>query len=119
MTESVLVDEATLRHVFDGQPRRELRLVDVLAGGREALVAANRDWGLTLSGDAIDYLVDYSREVNRNPTDAKMMMFAQVNSEHCRHHIFHAEFTVQRETKPHSLFQMIKRTFAASQQGVL
>src|SRR3546814_3518113 len=93
--------------------------LDVLAGGREALVAANRDWGLALSGDEIDYLVDYSREVNRNPTDAELMMFAQVNSEHCRHKIFNAEFTVDGETQPHSLFQMIKMTYAASPQGVL
>ncbi|WP_026352924.1 phosphoribosylformylglycinamidine synthase [Solimonas variicoloris] len=119
MTESVLVDEAGLHHVFDGQPRRGLRTVDVLAGGRAALVAANRDWGLALSDEEIDYLVAYCREAGRNPTDAELMMFAQVNSEHCRHKIFNAEFTVDGQTQPHSLFQMIKMTYAAAPEGVL
>ncbi|NGY06707.1 phosphoribosylformylglycinamidine synthase [Solimonas terrae] len=119
MTESVLRDELALRHVFDGQTRRALRTVDVQTGGRDALVAANRDWGLALSDDEIDYLVDYSREAGRNLSDAELMMFAQVNSEHCRHKIFNAEFTVDGETQPHSLFQMIKMTYAAAPQGVL
>ncbi|NKF23894.1 phosphoribosylformylglycinamidine synthase [Solimonas marina] len=119
MTESVLASVDALQHVFDGQPRRALRTVDVLGGGRDALAAANRDWGLALSGDEIDYLVDYSREASRNPTDAELMMFAQVNSEHCRHKIFNAEFTVDGEAQPHSLFQMIKMTYAAAPEGVL
>jgi len=119
MTESVLRDEAALRHVFDGQPRRALRTVDVLNGGRDALIAANRDWGLALSEDEIDYLVNYYTGAGRNPTDAELMMFAQVNSEHCRHKIFNAEFTVDGETQPHSLFQMIKLTHAAAPEGVL
>ncbi|WP_028080408.1 phosphoribosylformylglycinamidine synthase [Solimonas soli] len=119
MTESVLRDEAALRHVFDGQPRRALRTVDVLAGGRAALLAANRDWGLALSEDEIDYLAAYYSGAGKNPTDAELMMFAQVNSEHCRHKIFNAEFTVDGETQPHSLFQMIKMSYAAAPDGVL
>ncbi|MFT4047547.1 MAG: phosphoribosylformylglycinamidine synthase [Solimonas sp.] len=119
MTESVLRDASALRHVFDGQPRRALRTVDVLVGGRAALVAANRDWGLALSDDEIDYLVSHYSGAGKNPTDAELMMFAQVNSEHCRHKIFNAEFTIDGEPQPHSLFQMIKMTYAAAPEGVL
>ncbi|MGH8445947.1 MAG: phosphoribosylformylglycinamidine synthase, partial [Solimonas sp.] len=119
MTESVLADENALRHVFDGQARRELRSVDVLAGGRAALAATNREWGLALSDDEIDYLVGYYSGAGKNPTDAELMMFAQVNSEHCRHKIFNAEFTIDGEVQPHSPFQMIKMTYAAAPEGVL
>ncbi|MFA5939027.1 MAG: phosphoribosylformylglycinamidine synthase [Sinimarinibacterium sp.] len=119
MMESVLTGLDLLQHVFDAQPRRGLRTVDVLHGGAQALIAANRDWGLALSDDEIDYLVRHYREVGKNPTDAELMMFAQVNSEHCRHKIFNAEFTVDGQPQPHSLFQMIRMTHAASPQGVL
>ncbi|MEQ1440214.1 phosphoribosylformylglycinamidine synthase [Fontimonas sp. SYSU GA230001] len=119
MMESVLVSVDQLQHVFDAQPRRGLRTVDVLVGGAQALTAANRDWGLALSDDEIDYLVHHYRDAGKNPTDAELMMFAQVNSEHCRHKIFNAEFTVDGQVQPHSLFQMIRMTHAASPQGVL
>ena len=119
MMESVLTDAAGLQHVFDAQPRRALRRVDVLAGGEAALIAANRDWGLALSGDEIAYLAAHYRKAGQNPSDAELMMFAQVNSEHCRHKIFNAEFTVDGEPQAHSLFQMIKLTYAARPQGVL
>ncbi|MES0872974.1 phosphoribosylformylglycinamidine synthase [Sinimarinibacterium thermocellulolyticum] len=119
MMESVLTRASDLQHVFDQQPRRGLRRVDVLGGGAAALVAANRDWGLALSDEEIAYLVQHYRAAGRNPTDAELMMFAQVNSEHCRHKIFNAEFTVDGETQPHSLFGMIRMTYAATPQGVL
>jgi phosphoribosylformylglycinamidine synthase len=119
MMESVLTDVQQLQHVFDPQPRRSLRTVDVLGGGREALIAANRDWGLALSDDEMTYLAEHYRSAGKNPTDAELMMFAQVNSEHCRHKIFNAEFTVDGQTQPDSLFQMIKMTHAAAPQGVL
>jgi len=119
MMESVLADEAALAQVFDAQPRRALRSVDVLGGGRDALSAANADWGLALSSDEIDYLTEYAQQAGRNLTDAELMMFAQVNSEHCRHKIFNAEFTVDGETQPHSLFDMIRLTFKATPEGVL
>jgi phosphoribosylformylglycinamidine synthase len=119
MMESVLTTAADLQHVFDRQPRRGLRRVDVLAGGVDALVAANRDWGLALSDDEIAYLAQHYASAGRNPTDAELMMFAQVNSEHCRHKIFNAEFSVDGETQPHSLFGMIRLTHAATPQGVL
>ncbi|HEY0975743.1 MAG TPA: phosphoribosylformylglycinamidine synthase [Solimonas sp.] len=119
MMESVLAGAGALPHVFDAQPRRALRRVDVLTGGEAALVNANREWGLALSDEEIRYLVEHYRKAGQNPSDAELMMFAQVNSEHCRHKIFNAEFTVDGETQPHSLFQMIKMTYAASPQGVL
>lgn len=119
MTESVLTAVADLQHVFTTGARRSLRTVDVLAGGREALVNANRDWGLALSADEIDYLVAHYTGAGKNPTDAELMMFAQVNSEHCRHKIFNAEFTVDGAVQPDSLFGMIKLTYKASPEGVL
>ncbi|MGH8460111.1 MAG: phosphoribosylformylglycinamidine synthase, partial [Stenotrophobium sp.] len=119
MMESVLADESTLRHVFDVQPRRTLRTVDVLAGGKGALEAANKDWGLALSADEMAYLVEHYTRSGKNPTDAELMMFAQVNSEHCRHKIFNAEFTVDGAVQPLSLFQMIKESYKASPGGVL
>nr|MDH4459144.1 phosphoribosylformylglycinamidine synthase [Nevskia sp.] len=119
MTESVLTAVADLQHVFATGTRRSLRSVDVLAGGREALVNANRDWGLALSSDEIDYLVAHYTGAAKNPTDAELMMFAQVNSEHCRHKIFNAEFTVDGAVQPDSLFGMIKLTYKASPEGVL
>ncbi|GAC1628770.1 MAG: phosphoribosylformylglycinamidine synthase [Nevskia sp.] len=119
MTESVLSDAAGLQHVFAQQAARPLRTVDLVGRGKVALLAANRDWGLALSADEIDYLADHYAGAGRNPTDAELMMFAQVNSEHCRHKIFNAEFTVDGVVQPHSLFGMIKLTYEASPQGVL
>ncbi len=119
MMESVLTRADDLQHVFDAQPQRGLRSVDVLGGGAAALVTANREWGLALSDDEVEYLASHFVSAGRNPTDAELMMFAQVNSEHCRHKIFNAEFTVDGATQPHSLFQMIRMTHAASPEGVL
>ncbi len=119
MVESVLTDEAHLQRVFATPPRRPLRSVDVIGQGIAALVAANADWGLALSAEEIEYLSAHYQQAGKNPTDAELMMFAQVNSEHCRHKIFNAEFTVDGERQPHSLFGMIRLTHAASPQGVL
>ena len=119
MTESVLADAAGLAHVFDAPARRGLRRVDVLKGGRAALEAANRDWGLALSGEEMDYLARHFAQARRNPTDAELMMFAQINSEHCRHKIFNAEFTLDGERQPRSLFEMIKQSHQAAPGGVL
>jgi len=119
MMESVLTDLSALQHLFDVPPPRPLRQVPLAAGGREALVKANVEWGLALSDDEIDYLVAHYQSAGRDPTDAELMMFGQVNSEHCRHKIFNAEFTVDGEVQPHSLFQMIRMTHAASPEGVL
>ncbi|MBL6750879.1 MAG: phosphoribosylformylglycinamidine synthase [Nevskia sp.] len=119
MTESLLADAAGLQGLFDHPPARPLRSVDLLGGGRGALAAANRDWGLALSADEIDYLAEHFGAAGRNPTDAELMMFAQINSEHCRHKIFNAQFTVDGQPQPQSLFEMIKCSHAASPAGVL
>jgi phosphoribosylformylglycinamidine synthase len=119
MMESVLAEPAALQQVFDVPQRRPLRSVDVLTQGAAALQSANAEWGLALSADEIDYLARHYVDVGKNPTDAELMMFAQVNSEHCRHKIFNAEFTVDGEVQPHSLFGMIRMTHAATPEGVL
>ncbi|MGQ0700184.1 MAG: phosphoribosylformylglycinamidine synthase [Panacagrimonas sp.] len=119
MMESLLNSETELAHVFDTQPPRPLRRVPVLKGGRAALVKANRQWGLALSEEEIDYLVQHATNSKLDPSDAELMMFAQVNSEHCRHKIFNAEFTVDGAVQPLSLFQMIQESYKASPAGVL
>jgi len=119
MTESVLSDAGALAHVFDAPRRRGLREVDVLQGGQAALEAANRDWGLALSAVEMDYLAKHYAQAGRNPTDAELMMFAQINSEHCRHKIFNAEFTLEGEKQARSLFEMIKESHRAAPGGVL
>ncbi|MDP3857894.1 MAG: phosphoribosylformylglycinamidine synthase [Stagnimonas sp.] len=119
MMESVLSEADQLSGVFAVGAARPLRTVDVLGGGVAALEAANKDWGLALSAEEIAYLVDYASKAGKNLSDAELMMFAQVNSEHCRHKIFNAEFTVDGETAALSLFQMIKESYKASPAGVL
>ncbi|MEQ8991239.1 MAG: phosphoribosylformylglycinamidine synthase [Pseudomonadales bacterium] len=109
MTQQV-IDEAALAGIFDVAEPRPLRRLPVLAGGRTALVAANGELGLALSDDEIDYLLDAYRELGRDPTDVELMMFAQANSEHCRHKIFNATWVVDGERQPQSLFEMIKNT---------
>ncbi|MBV9890364.1 MAG: phosphoribosylformylglycinamidine synthase, partial [Rhizobacter sp.] len=116
MTESVFFDRQDARHLFDEQPERPLVAIDVLDGGRVALEAANRDFGLALSADEIDYLLDAFRALGRNPSDVELMMFAQANSEHCRHKIFNAAFTIDGEPQPRSMFQMIRNTEQRSPQ---
>jgi len=110
MTECVFFDPEDARHLFDEQPARPSVAIDVLGGGRGALVAANRDFGLALSADEIDYLLDAFVALGRNPSDVELMMFAQANSEHCRHKIFNATFTIDGEAQPLSMFQMIRNT---------
>jgi len=119
MTESVLdgVDaaEALFRH-YAPQP---LATVDVVGKGRAALVAANGEMGLALSDDEIDYLVENFSRIGRNPTDVELMMFAQANSEHCRHKIFNADWIVDGARQPHTLFGMIRETHKVSPHGTV
>jgi len=119
MTESVLesVDaaEALFRH-YAPQP---LETVDVVGQGRTALAAANGAMGLALSEDEIDYLVDAFTKAGRNPTDVELMMFAQANSEHCRHKIFNAEWVIDGAKQPHSLFGMIRESHKVSPGGTV
>ncbi|CAG0961099.1 partial Phosphoribosylformylglycinamidine synthase, partial [Rhodocyclaceae bacterium] len=119
MTESVLeafdVAEALFRH-YAPQP---LATVDVIGKGRAALAAANGEMGLALSEDEIDYLVDAFTKAGRNPTDVELMMFAQANSEHCRHKIFNADWVIDGETQAHSLFGMIRESHKVSPHGTV
>src|SRR6266851_5533891 len=119
MTESIWIDSIDPKGLFHGAAARPLRMVNLGADGHAALARANRDWGLALSSDEIDYLVAAFRRLNRDPTDVELMMFAQANSEHCRHKIFNAEFIVDGLRKPMSLFAMIRATYARNSAGVL
>ncbi|CAN5141576.1 phosphoribosylformylglycinamidine synthase [soil metagenome] len=116
MTECVLVRREDAAHLFDEQPGKAMEHVDVLGRGRAALVAANTEFGLALSDDEIDYLVAAFVKLERNPTDVELMMFAQANSEHCRHKIFNAEFTIDGEAQERSMFGMIRNTHALAPQ---
>lgn len=116
MTESVLPAREDARRLFDEQPAQPLKHVDVLGQGRAALEAANRDFGLALSDDEIDYLERSFKDLNRNPSDVELMMFAQANSEHCRHKIFNADFTIDGQRQEKSMFGMIRNTHQLAPQ---
>ncbi|MGQ9661243.1 MAG: phosphoribosylformylglycinamidine synthase [Kiritimatiellia bacterium] len=116
MTEGVYTNLADLFHRVDPAP---LVTIDALAKGPEALREANRNMGLALSEEEIAYLYRSYREAGRNPTDAELMMFGQVNSEHCRHKIFNAEWIVDGERAERSLFGMIRHTHERHPEGVL
>jgi phosphoribosylformylglycinamidine synthase len=119
MTQTVFrrFDEAEA--LFQHAEPAPYQTVDVLAGGRDALVRADRELGLALAADEIDYLVENFRALDRDPSDIELMMFAQANSEHCRHKIFNADYSVDGVAQQRSLFQMIRNTHAISPDGVL
>ncbi|HLL56238.1 MAG TPA: phosphoribosylformylglycinamidine synthase [Myxococcaceae bacterium] len=119
MTQVVLgrLEDASV--LFSEHAPRPLTTVDVLGRGREGLAEANVALGLALADDEIDYLVKRFLELGRNPTDVELMMFAQANSEHCRHKIFNASWTIDGEPRERSLFQAIKNTHAKNPGGVL
>jgi len=110
MTESVLHQRDQARHLFDEQTGQPMAHVDVLGQGRVALESANVTFGLALSDDEIEYLVKAFTGLQRNPTDVELMMFAQANSEHCRHKIFNAQFTIDGQAQDLSMFGMIRNT---------
>ena len=112
MTESVAFERAAAARLFEQREAEPLRTVDVQGRGRAALVEADREFGLALSEDEIDYLVAAFGRLGRNPSDVELMMFAQANSEHCRHKIFNAQFTIDGVAQEHSMFQMIRHTHA-------
>ncbi|AVO39917.1 phosphoribosylformylglycinamidine synthase [Simplicispira suum] len=116
MTESWFTDVEAARALFTELPAQPMALVDVLAGGRAALETANTQWGLALAADEIDYLVQAFTSLGRNPTDVELMMFAQANSEHCRHKIFNAQFTIDGAPQDLTLFGMIRHTHKTSPQ---
>ena len=119
MTETVLSSLKQASAIFDHHPPRPLGIADLSANPRAALEKANRELGLALSASEIDYLIAAYQQLGRNPTDAELMMFAQANSEHCRHKIFNASWTLDGEPRERSLFAMIRNTHAHNPQGVL
>ena len=116
MTEAVLQADADVAQLFVAGEPRPLRLVSRSVA---ALTSANGELGLALSADEIQYLHESFARLGRDPTDVELMMFAQANSEHCRHKIFNAEFNVDGVPQPKSLFAMIRNTHAHAPQGVI
>ena len=119
MTEMVFDSFDAADKLFQHIEPQALASVDVLAGGKAALQRANSDLGLALSPDEIDYLQENFQRIGRNPTDVELMMFAQANSEHCRHKIFNADFIIDGKPQEKSLFGLIKDTHKASPEGTL
>ena len=118
MTEAVLSAPEQAQSLFAREAPRPLRRVS-LAEGRDALLRADAELGLALSADEIDYLLAAYRKLGRDPSDVELMMFAQANSEHCRHKIFNADWIIDGERQPKSLFAMIRNTHARAPEGVL
>jgi phosphoribosylformylglycinamidine synthase len=116
MTESVWPDQDDAKRLFDGVAGNPMVLIDVQTQGAAALSQANRELGLALSDDEIDYLLKAFQALKRNPSDVELMMFAQANSEHCRHKIFNAQFVIDGVEQPHSMFQMIRHTHERAPQ---
>ena len=119
MVEAVLPSLDSAQCLFEQHAPEHQTYVDILAGGCDALVAANTELGLALADDEIDYLVESFTGLQRNPTDVELMMFAQANSEHCRHKIFNASWTLNGEDQELSLFKMIKNTHQLGGENVL
>ncbi|GAA6153003.1 phosphoribosylformylglycinamidine synthase [Pseudoteredinibacter isoporae] len=119
MVETVFPDSEQASALFRHETPKPSSDVDILGGGRPALEKANVTLGLALADDEIDYLVDSFKELNRNPVDVELMMFAQANSEHCRHKIFNASWTIDGEEQDLSLFKMIKNTYERGGDNVL
>ncbi|MBL1142817.1 MAG: phosphoribosylformylglycinamidine synthase [Proteobacteria bacterium] len=119
MTDVVIHEEDEAKALFSTAEPAVLEHVDILSGGKPALEKANSKMGLALSTEEIDYLFTNFEKLNRNPTDVELMMFAQANSEHCRHKIFNAEFTIDDVKQEHSLFDMIRQTHQENPGNVL
>lgn len=119
MTQAVMTDIAATSVLFRTAQPKPVLSVDLIERGREALVEANSNLGLALAEDEIDYLLNSFTTLKRNPNDVELMMFAQANSEHCRHKIFNASWEIDGEEKANSLFSMIRNTHACSPQNVL
>lgn len=119
MTESVVARDFPAENLFVELEGRPMATVALVEEGRPALERANVEMGLALSPDEIDYLTDTFTKIGRNPTDVELMMFAQANSEHCRHKIFNARWTVDGEEREETLFGMIRRTHKMAPQGTI
>ncbi|RJG40255.1 phosphoribosylformylglycinamidine synthase [Motilimonas pumila] len=119
MMETVSDEMSDAAKLFVAEQPGKMTSVDILSGGRAALEQANTELGLALAEDEIDYLVENFIKLNRNPNDIELMMFAQANSEHCRHKIFNADWTIDGSKQAKSLFKMIKNTYENNSEYVL
>jgi phosphoribosylformylglycinamidine synthase len=119
MTETVLRSVDAADGLFQRHEPVPLTTIDIAAGGGAALERANREMGLALSDDEIGYLAENFRRLGRNPTDVELMMFAQANSEHCRHKIFNADWVIDGVREPQSLFAMIRTTHERNPAGTI
>lgn len=119
LTHELLSDWQAAEGLFAVSQPKAVVSIDVLAGGKAALVTADAELDLALADDEIDYLVKSFVDLGRNPTDVELMMFAQANSEHCRHKIFNSSWTIDGEDSPHSLFGMIRNTHKEHPEGTL
>ncbi|MFZ7344401.1 phosphoribosylformylglycinamidine synthase [Avibacterium volantium] len=119
MMETVIRTPQEAEILFQHQAPKAFTRVDILNGGRQALEQANVELGLALAEDEIDYLLENFTALGRNPTDVELYMFAQANSEHCRHKIFNADWIIDGEKQEKSLFKMIKNTFEKTPDYVL
>lgn len=119
MTQRVFHEMAGAELLFNHDDPRPMTRVPLMTGGREALKAANIQLGLALAEDEIDYLLEAFLTLERDPTDVELMMFAQANSEHCRHKIFNASWDIDGEARDKSLFAMIRNTYEMHSEGVL
>jgi len=119
MTESVLATLTEADALFHHYAPQPLTTIAILEKGRAALLEADTELGLALSEDEVDYLFDYFSRIQRDPTDVELMMFAQANSEHCRHKIFNADWVVDGTPMDKTLFGMIRETHKAHPEGTV
>ena len=119
MTESHLREINDSDLLFSEFKPNEFNSIDILTFGKSAITDANNELGLALSESEINYLFESFIALERNPRDVELMMFAQANSEHCRHKIFNADWTIDSEEQAISLFGMIKNTYKQNPEGLL
>ena len=119
MTQSIYPTKKDFENLFISDKPRAINHIDLINKGKKELETANRSFGFAMSDDEINYLYDFYSNEERNPTDAELMMFAQANSEHCRHKIFNAEWSLDGSQKNKTLFDLIKETSKASPDGII
>ena len=119
MTQSIYLDTKEFENLFVADEPRSLNKIDLINKGKQELELANKSFGFAMSDDEIDYLFDFYSKEKRNPTDAELMMFAQANSEHCRHKIFNAKWNLDGSQKNDTLFDLIKDTSKSSPDGII
>ena len=119
MTQSIYWNKEDFENLFVPDKPRSLNQINILDKGKDELKRANQSFGFAMSDDEIDYLFDFFSSEKRNPTDAELMMFAQANSEHCRHKIFNAKWNIDGTQKNNTLFDLIKETSKSSPDGII